>query len=188
MGALVAWLGLALVGSVRQLADLRDRVARLEASVGPVALRDGLPVGATAPGWTLDTPAGEAIGSGAFDGRRHLVVFADRDCEACDALMPELVRAAARGDVPPVVVVGRGVAAATPGPWRDDASTGRVVVGTERGAEVSDAYLVDVSPHVFVVDEGGYIVGQGGATGLADVRVLVRDAEGITIVGGPAGG
>ena len=59
-----------------------------------------------------------------------------------------------------------------------------MIAGRERERDVSDAYLVDASPHVFVIDEQGAVVAQGGAVSLADVESLVRDAEGIRIVPG----
>jgi hypothetical protein len=39
-----------------------------------------------------------------------------------------------------------------------------------------------VSPHLFVIDEGGAIVAQGGAATLADVETLVREGRGIQVV------
>ena len=82
-----------------------------------------------------------------------------------------------------MVVVGR-AGDAVPAAWR----RARVVAGSERGRSVSDAFGVEVSPHVFVIDEGGAIVAQGGAVTLQDVEALVRGAQGIRIVPGAAGG
>jgi hypothetical protein len=39
-----------------------------------------------------------------------------------------------------------------------------------------------VSPHLFVIDEGGAIVAQGGAASLADVEALVREGRGIQVL------
>jgi hypothetical protein len=47
---------------------------------------------------------------------------------------------------------------------------------------------VDASPHVFVIDEQGAVVAQGGAVSLPDVEALVRDAAGIRIVPGASHG
>ena len=163
----VVWLGLALVGAVRELGTLRGRLDALEAAGAPTThLEAGLAVGAPAPAWTIATPGGGVASSSSFEGRRHLLVFADATCRACDDLVP--------------AVIGRGDAAATPGPWR--AADVRVRIGSERGDEVSDAYGVDVSPSVFVIDEGGSVVARGGAVTLDDVLGLVREAEGVRIV------
>jgi hypothetical protein len=95
-------------------------------------------------------------------------------------VVPELVAAAGRGTVPPLAVIGRGTAGATPEPWR--AADVRVRIGSERDDEVSEAFGVDVSPFVFVVDEGGSVVARSGVATLDDVLRLVRDAEGVRIV------
>ena len=50
--------------------------------------------------------------------------------------------------------------------------------------EVSDAFRVEVSPHIFVIDEGGAIVAQGGAASLEDVEALVREGRGIQVLPG----
>jgi len=177
----VVWLGLALVGAVREIGTLRGRVDALEAAGAPTTqLETGLAVGAPAPAWTIATPGGGAASSSSFEGRRHLLVFADATCRACDDLVPAVIAAASRGTVPPLAVIGRGDAAATPGPWR--AADVRVRIGSERGDEVSEAYGVDVSPSVFVIDEGGSVVARGGAVTLDDVLGLVREAEGVRIV------
>ena len=177
----VIWLGLALIGAVREIADLRNRIDALEASGAPPShVGGGLAVGTLAPAWRIATPGGGVASSSAFEGRRHLVVFADATCPACDEVVPELVVAAGRGTLPPLAVIGRGDAEATPEPWR--AADVRVRIGSERGDEVSEAYGVDVSPFVFVVDEGGSVVARSGVATLDDVLRLVRDAEGVRIV------
>ena len=177
----VVWLGLALVGAVMELGTLRGRVDAIEAAGAPTThLEAGLAVGAPAPAWTIATPGGGVASSFSFEGRRHLLVFADATCRACDDLVPAVIAAASRGTIPPLAVIGRGDAASTPGPWR--AADVRVRIGNERGDEVSEAYRVDVSPFVFVIDEGGSVVARGGAATLDDVLALVREAEGVRIV------
>jgi hypothetical protein len=177
----VIWLGLALIGAVREMAELRDRIDALEGSgASPVHLGGGLAVGTLAPAWSIVTPEGRIASSSAFEGRRHLLVFADATCRACDDVVPELVAAAGRGTVPPLAVIGRGDAEATPEPWR--AADVRVRIGSEQGNEVSEVFGVDVSPFVFVVDEGGAVVARSGVATLDDVLRLVRDAEGVRIV------
>ena len=177
----VIWLGLALIGAVREIAELRDRVDALEGpGPSPVHLGGGLAVGTLAPAWSIATPGGGVASSSTFAGRRHLLAFADATCRACDDVVPELVAAAGRGTVPPLAVIGRGDAKAAPEPWR--AADVRVRIGSERGDEVSEAFGVDVSPFVFVVDEGGSVVARSGVATVDDVLRLVREAEGVRIV------
>ena len=149
-------------------------------------LADGLPVGAVAPSWQLTERDGVVASSSAMRGKRHLVLFADADCRACDALVPEVIDAASSDRLIPVVIVGRGVAGATPAAWVSRPE--RVVVGVEQGLEVSEAFRTEVSPHAFVIDEGGFVAAQGGPLTLDDVQALSDDAEGLRIVTGAADG
>jgi hypothetical protein len=176
LAAAVVWLGLALAALVRQHATLTARVEALEDVSAPVPLGDGLQVGRQVPPWSITTPEGDTVTAASLAGRRHLLVFADPDCRACDELVPAVVRASAVGIMPPAVIVGRGDADAIPRAWR--AST----VGVERATDVSDAFGVDVSPFVFVVDDGGAVVASGGAIQLGDVEDLVAAGRDITIV------
>ena len=181
LAAVVAWLGLALVGAVRELGGLRERVDRLEASGAREPTRRAkVPVGAVAPTWRIATPNGELVTSSTFEGRRHLVLFADAECRACEDLVPEAIAAASAGSIPPLAVIGRGDAAGTPARWR--ASDLRVRVGIERGSEASSAFGVDVTPTVFLMDEGGSVVAKGQAATLEDVRDLIGGSEGVRIV------
>jgi len=178
----VGWLALALIGAVRELDRLR---ARLDA-LGTTASARPLPVGSSAPVWRIATADGEVVSSSTFDARRHLLLFADADCRACDDLVPDVVGAAAAGTVPPVAVIGRGDASSTPAAWR--VADVRVRVGTERGDEVSGAFGVDVTPTVLVVDEGGAIVARGPVATIEDVRRLTDEARGVRIVAAGGGG
>jgi hypothetical protein len=137
---------------VREIAELRDRSMRSgHRRPSPVHTRTVvLLVGTLGSRVEHRNPGGGVASSSAFEGRRHLLVFADATCRACDDVVPELVAAAGRGTVPPLAVIGRGDAEATPEPWR--AADVRVRIGSERGDEVSEAFGVDVSPFVFVVD------------------------------------
>jgi hypothetical protein len=176
LATVVAWLGLALIGVVREQSALRARVEGLESASTPTRLDAGLAVGRRAPDWSIAAPSGDVVTSSSVAGERHLLVFADADCSACESLVPNVVQASAEGILPPVVIIGRGNAAATPSSWRNATS------GVERDGEVSAAFDVDVSPHVFVVDDGGVVVAQGVVVDLHDVEVLVAAGRGITIV------
>ena len=179
--ATLVWLGLALAGLLREHAALRARVDELESRLSPLALEDPLPVGRTSPDWSITTPEGDVVTAASLAGRRHLLVFADPDCRACDELVPGVAQASAAGALPPAVIVGRGDAGAIPAPWRP------ATVGVERATEVSDAFRVDVSPYVFVIDDGGAIVASGAAAELRDVEHLVAAGRDITIVRGADG-
>lgn len=175
--ALVLWLGFAMIALVRTQAGLRARIEDLEASIAPVRIAGGLPVGRTAPDWVIATADGGSFAASSLAGTRHVLLFADATCAACDEVVPAAIRAAEDGDVPPVVVIGRD-GDELPAAWSGPRT------GVEHGDDVSAAFRVEVSPHIFVIDEGGAIVAQGGAASLEDVEALVREGTGIQVLPG----
>jgi hypothetical protein len=186
LGLMVAFLGLALAGVTRRLDELRQNVeeVRRAETVRPDQehLSAGLPVGSAAPSFKAPREGGGQFASSDLGGSLHLVIFADPSCEACDALVPDLIRAAVAADIPPSLVVGAS-GSAWPARWMPPPDTqDRVGVVRDEGGGISRAFASDFSPHVFVVDEGGSITGQGPAGTLADVQELIRDADGIRIV------
>jgi hypothetical protein len=180
LGGLVIWLSLAMLAMVREQAALRRRVEELESAREPIHLNAGLPVGVREPAWEIEGMDGP-ISSVSFVGVRHVVVFADVDCAACGDLIPDVVAAA---DLPPRALIARDDVAALPRTWFGHG----VLTGVERELAVTDAFRVSVSPHIFVVDQDGSIVAQGGAETVDDVRALVRGSDGIRIVAGGTDG
>jgi|1186.fasta_scaffold312591_2 hypothetical protein len=176
--ALVLWLGFALIALIRTQAGLRARIEDLEAAIAPIRLEGGLPVGRTAPDWQISTADGGSVRAASLAGTRHVLLFADTGCRACDEVVPAAVAAAAAGTLPPVVVIARDEDGEMPASWNGPRT------GVERGGDVSDVFHVDVSPHLFVIDEGGAIVAQGGAASFADVEALVREGRGIQVLPG----
>jgi len=174
----LVWLALALAGATREIDALRARLDVVEAS--RAGGRHLLAVGATAPTWRIATADGELLTSSTFEARRHVVLFADAACRACDDLVPEVLAAARERTMPPVVVVGRGDASATPAAWRS--ADVRVRVGTERGDEVSASFGVDLTPTAVVVDEGGAVVARSPVATFDDVLGLIGQAQGVRIV------
>ena len=185
VGVGVLFLAFALAGSVRRLDELRREVEALAREAMPMtAMAEhpaaGLPVGSAAPPFEGTGPDGEAVGSAALRGRRHLVVFAETGCAACHDLVPALVRAPDLGPV--VVVTGPGDE-----PWPDGWGTAdergdRVRVVRDPAGDVATAFHTGFTPHVFVVDDGDSIAAQGPADSVAAVRTLLADADQIQIV------
>jgi protein-disulfide isomerase len=127
-----------------------------------------------------------APGLGALDdehrGVRHLVVFVDPDCAACDALVPALQRLAHDRRLPRTILVSRGDPANARAPWRE--AGGRIRWMTESGTALSDAYEVDVTPTAFVVDEAGLIVAGGPTATIEDVVALTDGTDGVRVAPG----
>ena len=176
----VGWLLLALHGADRTIADLRDA-----AGVDDVAhLSSGIPAGSRAPSFEAAAAEGGPFDAKEIAGLRHLILFADPGCLSCAELVPEVLTAAARRAVPPVVVVSQGPAGVQPEAW---SGTERSRLVIERGTTVSDAFAVDVTPTAFVIDEGGWVVAGGPVRSAGEVIELASDAEGVRIVGEAAG-
>jgi hypothetical protein len=191
LGAGVLFLGLVLAAAVRRMDGLRAEVAALSQRIDPPdgvmsgALHpaSGLPVGAVAPVVEGERPDGERWSSSRWSGRKHLVVFADPGCLACDELVPALVAGAGSGDLVPVVVVGAPAPGGWPVDWRPPSGAGdRIVVVDDAAGDVAAAFDSGFTPHVFVVDEAGAVTGQGPAESLDAVRMLLRESEGVRIV------
>lgn len=178
----IGFLGFALSGSIRAIDDLRARIAALEAQRSE-RVGNGLPVGTRAPMFRSTGATGMEFTSESFAGNRHLIVFADPDCEACAALLPELE---VRGAPLPTVVVSRGGWDGGVLPLRTgETATTNVRTVLDPGGSIADRFESTLSPHAFVIDEGGFIATQGAAGTLDEIERLVQDAEGIRIVPGP---
>ena len=89
--------------------------------------------------------------------------------------MPALLRGAARGDLPPAVVVSRGAPSDQPEAWRVPGPRARLVM--EDDDRVSRLFQSIVAPQVFVLTPADRVGARGIATGPDDVRALVRAAS-----------
>jgi hypothetical protein len=181
----LVFLTLVLAGAVRRLDDLRREVQATNALVAGLTpaetehVASGLPVGVPAPAFEARRLDGAPFSSSIMAGSRHLVAFVDPGCVACDGLVPDLLRAAAAGEVPPAALVAP-AADAWPERWgAGDAD--RAVVLRDDGA-VLDGFRVGFTPQIFVLDEGGAVAAQGAADGMSAVRSLLREAEELRIV------
>jgi len=174
LSAVVVFLVLALAGATRTVASLR-RTLDQNATEDGVRPSTGLPVGSVALPIQGIGPRGTPASAAALSGRRHLVVFADPGCAACETLIPLLL---AGVDHIPVVLVGRSEAG-WPEPWHP--TNGDIVV-FDPDELIADAYGVGFTPHVFVVDEGGSIAAQGPADSIQMVERLRDQAAAIQII------
>ena len=191
LGLSVLFLALVLAAAVRRMDGLRAEVAALSERLDPadgvpsgmLHPASGLPVGAFAPMVEGERPDGRRWSSSVWSGRKHLVVFADPGCLACDELVPALIGGAGAGDLVPAVVVGAPGPGGWPVRWRPPSGEeDRLVVVDDAAGNVAAAFDSGFTPHVFVVDEGGAVAGQGPADSIEAVRMLLRESEGIRIV------
>ncbi len=176
MAAALAWLGLVLVGTVRQVEDLELRLAVLGMAMPGRVGRTGLPVGATAPGFEAPTLDGATFSSGTWRGREHLVLFAHPGCAPCETVVPEVLRSAGRGILPPSIVVSEGPA--HPSTWDGvSGAEGRAVVVLQERSAIARRFETFITPHLFVVGPSGRVLAQGVAGTLEEARALVRRAR-----------
>jgi hypothetical protein len=183
LSAIIGFLGLALSGAVRSLEELRQRLEKLERD-DIVKPRAGLALGTRAPEIEGPMPDGRRFRSESLAGRRHLVALADPGCRGCDELIPASFSVARERRIPAVVVIrGRSV----PTHWAvHRPEEGMATLVLDPDGRVADEYASGFTPHVFVVDEGGFIVANGPAADLSDVLGLLGESEELQVVNADA--
>jgi hypothetical protein len=177
---IVGWLLLALSGASRTITDLRSGSRWPPGrDDGTVHVAAGLPPGTLAPAFEGTGLDRTAIRSSDLTGSRHLLVFVDPDCAACDVLVPELIGASDRREAPRTVFVSRGAPEEHPSGWVGGHRSSMLI---EADDAISSAYAVEVTPTAFVIDEGGAIVASGAFATLDDLLVMVAETDGVRVV------
>src|SRR6516164_9471110 len=109
---LVLLLGFLLLGALRRQALLGWRLEQLEATTPSKINRNGLKPGARAPEFSLPSTAGDQVSLRDFAGRKVLLTFTQSGCRPCRAVIPELEKLQATGEIQ-VIVVNNGDPEAT---------------------------------------------------------------------------
>jgi methylamine dehydrogenase accessory protein MauD len=151
-------LAFLLLGALRGQEVLRWRLDQLQALAPVRAGRTGLRPGTSAPNFTLPDLAGRDVSLCDFAGRDVLLVFTQSGCGPCQAVMPELNRLHARGEVQ-VVVVNNGDADAA----RISAAEvrARFPVLVQDKFALSKKYEVFATPFAFLIDGAGVVRSKG---------------------------
>jgi hypothetical protein len=169
------WVGLVLVGLVRQTDELDRRLTVVVAAMPGKINRLGLPVGALVPAFKGRTLDGHAWDSSSLADQEHLILFAHPGCAPCEELVPELISAVEAGHLPRTVIVSEGAASEHPEDWREVSDpAGRVTVLLQDGHSVAKRLESFVTPHFFLVGSDHRIVAQAVATTLEEVKVISR--------------
>jgi peroxiredoxin len=158
---LLCIVGFVLLGALRNHAVLSWRVDQL-ALTAPVKInRNGLKLGANAPGFALPDTTGKTVSLEEFAGRSVLLVFTQTGCGPCKSIIPALEHLQKKASLQ-IVVVNRGDLAST----RDWAETVRASfpILTQEGIEVAKKYEAFVTPFAFLIDESGVVVSRGLVT------------------------
>jgi hypothetical protein len=178
LASLVVSIVLAIVvaAMLRAVDRLRAEVAglRTESHTRMEPGAEAIPVGAAAPTFTATAADGSAYSSRDVAGTLRVVAFARPGCPPCEQLVPGLLRGAARGALPPAVVVSRGGVSDQPESWR--VGDPRATLIMEEDERVSRLFGSVVAPQVFVLTAGDRVGARGIATSPEEVLELVRAA------------
>lgn len=185
--ALVAVEGWALIHLVSQNGRLLLRLDALEqaqgldpqraAAVTADSASAGLPVGSSAPAFSLAGLYGETITLDALRaaGKPVLLVFTDPKCGPCNALLPDIERwQRQHADVMTLALVSRGTPEANR-PKSTEHGVTHVLLQEDR--EVAKAYEAQGTPAAVLVRADG-MIGSSLALGAESIRSLVRSTTG----------
>ena len=172
---IVLFLGFLLLGSLRALALLRWRLEQLEATMPSRINRNGLKPGARAPEFSLPDTAGNQVSLRDFVGCRVFLVFTQSGCRPCHAVLPELEKLQAKGEVR-VIVVNNGDLESTRD-WTEGLSPSFPVLVQER-YELSKRYEAFATPFAFVIDERGLIASKGIINNRQHIEFVLSGATG----------
>jgi peroxiredoxin len=131
--------------------------------------RSGLPVGASAPNFSLPRIGGGEASLSDFVGTPLLLVFSDVDCAPCNALAPELERLYRSRPGARLLMIARGTRAANEAKVHEYGLTFPVVL--QRRWEISREYGMFATPIAFSIDEYG-IIDRDVAVGVKPVLEL----------------
>ena len=138
--------------------------------------RDGLPVGRSAPEFTVQDVQGRQLSLADFRGTSLLLIFGSANCAPCRALIPDLnVFAEERRSELDVLFLCQSEPEAA---RRFVAETGvRVPVAVQPDDTLADAYKARVTPFAFLIDGEGVIRAKGLANNREHLELLLRMAE-----------
>lgn len=167
--AVVLVLGLLVIGLMRRVVPILERVERH--ADGQVSATDlgGLPAGTMVPDVVVVLDGAEVRLRSVFD-EACLVVFVDPDCVACGNLTMQLARHGWPSDVVRLVLV---VDQAFSASYREQERAGVTVLRQAHG-QMSAAFHQRVFPQAFSVDEAGIVTGQSVPGSLEELRSLAQ--------------
>ena len=167
--------GFLLLGALRSLALLRWRLDQLEATMPSKINRNGLKPGARAPEFSLPSTAGDEVSLRDFAGRKVLLTFTQSGCRPCHAVIPELEKLQATGEIQ-VIVVNNGDPEATRD-WPGKLSVSFPVLVQEQ-YELSKRYEAFATPFGFLIDERGVIASKGIINNRQHIEFVLSGASG----------
>jgi hypothetical protein len=168
---LVVMIGLLVLGTLRRIVPILERLESYTPAMSADALPRGLPLGASVPEFEGERATGGQFGPSDLRGSPSFVLFLSDECRPC----ARFVRDLAKGRVPElgaklVVVV-------------DDASLADqfalaqgVTVLVQQERELADAFDSNVTPHAFALDADAIVLGSGTPNDWTRLRHLGQPA------------
>jgi hypothetical protein len=159
--ALVLLLGVLVLGVLRRVAPILDRLEEQQQTVPGF----GLPAGTRVPAFEARDREGKAVDADAIP-RPGIVLFLEPGCRPCEKLVKELRSGAVKLDGVPLVFVA------------PDTDEGRELVPPigllmlQTGRDISRAFQTSVTPHAFLIDADGRLSNQTIPESIADLNFL----------------
>ena len=134
--------------------------------------RNGLPVGAVAPTFSLPGLDGRQHSLADYHGRRVLLIFTDPECGPCNQLLGELIPLKYRPTYPEVLIISRGDPSANMAKFLQRPMPFPVVL--QKHWEISREYALFATPIGYLINEEG-VISAPVASGPAAILNLVTD-------------
>jgi methylamine dehydrogenase accessory protein MauD len=169
-------LGFLLLGSLRNQAILSWRLDQLALTAPARVNRNGLKLGAKAPGFALPDAAGNTVALEDFAGRKVFLAFTQSGCGPCETILPALEDLQKKGQFQ-VVVVNKGDLVSTRDWARKMEAPFPILI--EESYELSKKYEAFVTPFAFLIDERGVVVSRGLVTNARQIGFVLSAQDGV---------
>lgn len=161
-------VGALLVGTLHRVIPVLVEAESAMERARRMARVGGIEVGSIVPPFSVDTVDHSLLTDDDLRGTTSVVLFIGNECPACD----ELNRSLEAGDVPEIDA--RLVVVASDNSHGMRLSRSRVPVVADADRVVTASFGSDRTPHAFVIDPAGRVVGVGSPNGWSGVRELVE--------------
>ncbi len=168
---LVVVLGLLVLGTLRRIVPILERLESQTPAISADAAPRGLPRGRPVPEFEASQASGDRFGISDLRGSPSFVLFLSEECRAC----ARFVRDLAKDRVPElgaklVLVVDDATLAL------ELARAEGVTVLVQQDREIAEVFDSNVHPHAFALDAGGVVLASGTPNDWMRLRRLRESA------------
>lgn len=168
---LVVVIGLLVLGALRRIVPILERLESYTPPVSVDALPRGLPRGTRIPEFEAERAGGGQFGTSDLRGSPSFVLFLSEECRPCARFIRDL----ARDRVPELggklVVVADNASLA-----HQFAPAQGLTVLVQRDREIADVFESNVTPHAFALDADAMVLGGGTPNDWTRLRHLGQPA------------